>query len=135
MDSAMEIPGYKEMIEYLAMKIELLETKARLAEVERELKRLRACVKCEKIPEGYDVNDDATTELAVSLTYAQHDLEAAEQEREELIELVRQFNYYIHTTHLDMGGKHRYQLKANEKAYRLWEKLREAALREAAGEN
>jgi hypothetical protein len=38
---------------------------------EAEINNLRACIKCEKMPEGYDVNDDATTELAVELAKSQ----------------------------------------------------------------
>jgi hypothetical protein len=36
-----------------------------------EINNLRACIKCDKMPEGYDVNDDATTELAVELAKSQ----------------------------------------------------------------
>ena len=38
---------------------------------EAEINDLRACIKCEKNLEGYDVNDDATTELAVELAKSQ----------------------------------------------------------------
>ena len=54
------------------------ETQAKIEELskikfmqEAEINDLRACIKCEKMPEGYDVNDDATTELAVELAKSQ----------------------------------------------------------------
>jgi hypothetical protein len=67
----MDLKYHDMKIEYdhMASKVEELRKKTFMQEA--EINDLRACIKCEKMPEGYDVNDDATTELAVELAKSQ----------------------------------------------------------------
>jgi len=68
-ETGLQYHDMKMEYDHMATKVEELREKTYLQEA--EINNLRACIKCEKMPEGYDVNDDATTELAVELAKSQ----------------------------------------------------------------
>jgi len=63
----------KELAERLAQ----AEERAEMAEA--EVTRLRKIVRCENMPDGFDLSDDATTELAVQGAYAAERAKRAEE--------------------------------------------------------
>lgn len=75
-------------------KQELKELKADLERVRSERDKLkaetirqRALIRADMMPAGYDVNDDATTELAVALAFA-------ESERDEAVGILKEILAY-----------------------------------------
>jgi hypothetical protein len=69
---------------------------ARAPALEAEVERLRSMIRCEHAPEGYDVKDDATTELAVQCA----DLEAENARlRQRCEKLEGQRNGWAETRH------------------------------------